>query len=297
MPHVKRAAAALVVTLLVAASASAHVPAAVARDGEPWLVAALIATALLLYGLGLARLWPHARERRALTWRACAFVTGAATLAAFLLGPLDEAAPRSFALHMIQHEGLMLIAAPLLVLGRGMPLFLWALPHDIRLACARALQSDGLRRSWHFATAPLTAWLLHAAALWLWHAPPLFNAALQSPALHEWQHVSFLLSALLFWHAVLRRGSHGAQAMALLYLFTTTIHTGVLGAMLTLARRPLYASMDQGIAPWLGLTALEDQQLGGLIMWVPGALVYVGMALWLMARWIGRERSPAGSAA
>ena len=79
--------------------------------------------------------------------------------------------------------------------------------------------------------------------------------------------------------------------MSLLYLFTTTVHTGVLGALLTFTRRPLYASMEQGLTPWLGLSALEDQQLGGLIMWVPGALVYVGAGLWLLSRWVGPEHS------
>jgi putative membrane protein len=255
--YVKRVLALALVAALAAAPAQAHVPGDVGQGGQPLMVGTLIAIVLVLYAVGLARLWPHVR---------------------------------SFALHMVQHEGLMLIAAPLLVLGRGMPLFVWAMPHGLRLSIGRGLQSRSLRSGWHVLTAPLTAWLLHAAALWLWHAPSLFNAALRDPALHEWQHVTFLLSALLFWHAVLRRASHGARGMALLYLFTTTIHTGVLGALLTLARRPLYASMDQGLAPWLGLTPLEDQQLGGLIMWVPGALVYVGMALWLMARWIGPER-------
>jgi len=276
----------------VATPVLAHVPdAASAQPDGIALVASITATALLLYGLGLMRLWSHSHDRSALSWRAVAFGTGCAALIALLLGPLDEAAPRSFALHMLQHEGLMLIAAPMLVLGKPMPLFLWALPHDLRLSFGRVLQSGGLKRSWSWMTAPLTAWVAHALALWLWHAPTLFNAALQDPALHEWQHVTFLLSGLLFWHAVLKRGTHGAQGMALLYLFTTTVHTGVLGALLTFARQPLYASMEQGLTPWLGLTALEDQQLGGLIMWVPGALVYVGAGLWLLSRWVGPEHS------
>jgi putative membrane protein len=276
----------------VATPALAHLPGEtpVRPDGIA-VVACLIATAVLLYGLGLTRLWLHTHEHAVLTWRALAFGAGCAMLVTLLLGPLDAAAPRSFALHMLQHEGLMLIAAPLLVLGKPLPLFLWALPHDLRLVSARVLQSGGLKASWHWLTAPLAAWIAHALALWLWHAPSLFNAALRDPVLHEWQHVTFLLTALLFWHAVLRHGAHGARGVALLYLFTTTVHTGVLGALLTFARRPLYASMEQGLTPWLGLTALEDQQLGGLIMWVPGALVYVGAGLWLLSRWVGAEHS------
>jgi putative membrane protein len=285
---VKRFAPCLLV--LLATPALAHVPGGARQGGGPALVACLIATVVLLYGFGLTRLWTHTHERRPLIGRAVAFGGGCAALAMLLLGPLDEAAPRSFALHMLQHEGLMLLAAPLLVFGRPLPLFLWALPHEPRLAVGRVLQSGGLKRSWHWLTAPVMAWLAHALALWLWHAPVLFNAALRDPALHDWQHVTFLLTALLFWHAVLRRGTHGAQGMALLYLFTTTIHTGVLGALLTFARQRFYA-MEPDLTPWLGFTALEDQQLGGLIMWVPGALVYVGAGLWLMSRWVGPEHS------
>lgn len=286
----KRIAAGLA-GLLAVAPVLAHVPQANRPGGAPALVACSIATAVLLYSLGLTRLWTHSRERMALAWRAVVFGSGCALLAVLLLGPLDTAAPRSFSLHMLQHEGLMLLAAPLLVLGRPMPLFLWALPHEQRLALGRVLQSGRLKRGWHWLTAPLAAWIAHALALWLWHAPPLFNAAVTDTALHEWQHATFLLSALLFWHAAVRRGTHGAQGMTLLYLFTTTIHTGVLGALITFARQPLYVSLQQGLTPWLGLTPLEDQQLGGLIMWVPGALVYVGAALWLLARWVGPEHS------
>jgi putative membrane protein len=280
-----------VLAALAASPAQAHVPEVALSGGQsggrPWFVATLLVAAVVLYGAGLARIWPHSHEHRGLALRAAAFFVGCGSLALLLLGPLDAFAPRSFALHMLQHEGLMLIAAPLLVLGRALPLFLWALPHAPRVACGRVFHSTGLRRGWGVLTAPLSAWLLHALALWVWHAPVLFDAALRDPALHEWQHVTFLLTALLFWHAVLRRGSAGAQGMSVLYLLTTTIHTGVLGALLALARRPLYASMTGDFVPYLGLTPLEDQQLGGLIMWVPGALVYVGVALWVMARWIG----------
>jgi putative membrane protein len=88
---------------------------------------------------------------------------------------------------------------------------------------------------------------------------------------------------------------HGNRGVAVVYLFTTTIHTGVLGALLTLARRPLYVTFDSGLFDLSGLSPLEDQQLGGLIMWVPGALVYVGVALILLSRWLSRE--PQGAVA
>jgi putative membrane protein len=173
------------------------------------------------------------------------------------------------------------------VIGRGLPTFLWALPHDARLALGRTTKVGWVRHTWDALTSAFSAWLLHAAALWLWHVPAFFNAAVRDDTVHDWQHATFLETALLFWHALLRRGAHGASGLAIVYLFTTTIHTGVLGALLTFAARPLYATLDRGIAAG-ALTTLEDQQLGGLIMWVPGALVYVGVALVLAVRWLRR---------
>jgi cytochrome c oxidase assembly factor CtaG len=231
-----------------------------------------------------------------LRWRAAAFATGLSVLALALLSPLDALASRSFALHMVQHEVLMLAAAPLLVLGRGLPTLLWALPHAARLAAGRATRASWLRASWNLVTTPIAAWLLHAAALWIWHFPPFFNAAVANGAVHDWQHVSFLITALIFWHALLRHSTKDARGIAIVSLFTTTIHTGLLGALLTFARTPLYTTFDHGLLAYGSLTALEDQQLGGLIMWVPGALVYVGAALALLAGWLA-ESSPARNAA
>jgi cytochrome c oxidase assembly factor CtaG len=122
--------------------------------------------------------------------------------------------------------------------------------------------------------------------LWSWHVPFLFQATLESEFVHALQHASFLCSALLFWWAVI----HGRQralgfGLAVLYLFTTALHSGLLGALLTFAKTVWYpAYLDQTKA-W-GLTPLEDQQIGGLIMWVPAALVYIAAALALFAGWL-----------
>jgi len=138
---------------------------------------------------------------------------------------------------------------------------------------------------WRTVTSPLSAWTIHAIVLWVWHAPSLFDATLVDRGIHNLQHVTFLLSALLFWFALLSARAREAQGVAILYLFTTTVHTGALGALITFAARPWYAHY-LATAPKWGLTALEDQQLGGLIMWVPASMVFVGFALVLLARWI-----------
>jgi putative membrane protein len=273
-----------IVALAIAGAASAHVPNGGATPPPLFVIGSLLAAALL-YAIGILRLWPHVHARRELVWRAWAFAAGWAALALALLSPLDTRAGGSFAMHMIQHEVLMLVAAPLLVIGRGLPTFLWAVPHDARLRLGRATKVDWVRRTWDALTSAFSAWLLHAAALWLWHVPAFFNAAVRNDTAHDWQHATFLVTALLFWHALLRPSGPGSRGLAIVYLFTTTIHTGVLGALLTFAPRPLYATLDSGLT--LGaLTTLEDQQLGGLIMWVPGALVYVAVALVLAVRWL-----------
>jgi putative membrane protein len=139
-------------------------------------------------------------------------------------------------------------------------------------------------------TLPSVAWALHAAAIWVWHAPALYQATLSSETVHTLQHVSFLGSALLFWWALLHaREGRMARPAAVIYLFTTAVHTSLLGALLTFSTRLWYPLYDSGTLAW-GLTPLEDQQLAGLVMWVPAGLSYLIASLALAATWL---REPA----
>jgi putative membrane protein len=209
-----------------------------------------------------------------------------------LLSPLDEFADRSFSAHMVQHEMLMLVAAPLLVLGRPLATWMWALPRDARRACGRFSRHWTVARAWSEVTRPVNAWMLHAAALWIWHVPRLFSAALNDPWMHAFQHLSFLATALLFWYALLFREAAGHRdGAAAGYLFTTMIHTGALGVLLTFSPAPWYDAYSASTMP-LGWTPLEDQQLGGLIMWVPGGMVYAAAALVFMGRLLNGRPSP-----
>jgi putative membrane protein len=191
-----------------------------------------------------------------------------------------------FSAHMTQHELLMLVAAPLVVLGRPVVAFLWALPLDQARRVGGWSKAGWFQRVWQALTNPLAAWMSHAAALWVWHVPVLFQATLRSDLVHTLQHVCFLVSALLFWWAII----HGPQGWmgygaAVLYLFTTSVHSGILGALITFTGSVLYPAYSKTTASW-GLTALEDQQLGGLIMWVPAGLVYIIAGLALCAGWM-----------
>jgi putative membrane protein len=264
----------------VASGAGPAVSIELVEVGLPVLVAGA------LYGIGVANLWRSSGVSRGLPlWRVMCFVAGLAVLVAALLSPLDRIGGKLFAFHMIQHELLMLVAAPLLVCGRPLAAWVWAFPRNARRWMGQLGDRRWLNGPWRFITSPLSAWTLHAIVLWVWHAPFLFEAALVDRGIHNLQHATFLLSALLFWFALLSARGREAQGAGVLYLFTTTVHTGVLGALITFATRPWYPHYVDTAPEW-GLTALEDQQLGGLIMWVPASLVFVGFALVLFARWV-----------
>jgi cytochrome c oxidase assembly factor CtaG len=245
-----------------------------------------------LYVHGVRTLWRSAGGGRGIQrWEAAAFAAGWITLLLALVSPLHRLGGTLFSAHMAQHELLMAVAAPLLVLGRPLVPFVWALPMTWRRTVGSWAAAAPVRRTWEMLTLPLVAWTLHAAAIWLWHAPPLFESTLRSELIHTLQHMSFLGSGLLFWWALLRgREGRIGRPAAVLYLFTTSLHTTVLGALLTFSSRlwyPLYASST---AMW-GLTPLEDQQLAGLIMWVPANLTYLLAALVIAAAWL-KEPTP-----
>ncbi|MFL5523379.1 MAG: cytochrome c oxidase assembly protein, partial [Gemmatimonadaceae bacterium] len=142
------------------------------------------------------------------------------------------------------------------------------------------------RKTWAVVSAPVFAFALHAIALWLWHLPRLYQATLTSELMHSLQHTSFLLSALLFWWTIFAaRAGEFRRGLAVFLLFGTVLQTGALGALLTFSGTLWYPAYASTTAAW-GLTALDDQQLGGLIMWIPGSIAYVLAALWIAAAWL-----------
>jgi cytochrome c oxidase assembly factor CtaG len=285
----------LAVSCLLAASLPAHAHDLLAGDPgpqntqellrawslEPGVIALLLPVAWL-YARGLRRMRPagsYARE-------SVCFAVGWLTLAAALISPLHAWGQALFSAHMVQHEALMLVAAPFLVMGRPLVPMLCALPRPWA-SCLAGLWHSSRAHWWlGWLARPLGAWSVHALVLWAWHAPLLFAWTLRSKPIHSLQHVSFLGSALLFWWAVCHGPQrHRAYGTAVLYLFTTALHTSLLGVLLTLSKKPWYEPYLLTTAAW-NLTPLEDQQLGGLIMWIPGGVVYLIAALALFALWL-----------
>jgi len=214
-------------------------------------------------------------------------VLGVAIAAAAVLPPFHELSEELFSAHMVQHELLMTIAAPLIVLGRPMIVALWLLPRHWRAPVARFVRRPFLRRFTGAITAPIVAWLLHGLAIWLWHAPILFESAIHNDVVHAAQHLSFLGTGILFWWAVLEPRRRSQRGVSVLLLFTTAVHTGVLGALMTFSRAPWYPGYTRSAT--FGLSPIADQQLAGMIMWIPGSVGYLVAALFTIRRWLAES--------
>jgi putative membrane protein len=251
---------------------------------DPALTVPLALTALL-YGAGVRRLWRAAAPGRGVRRReVAAFALGWATLAGALISPLHALGGVLFSAHMTQHELLMVVATPLLVLGRPLVAFIWAFPPAGRRRIASWLRWPALRSAWLAASRLAVAWWVHAAAICVWHVPALYELTLASTAAHAAQHASFVGSALLFWWALFNPGREG-YGVAVGYLFGAAILTGALGALLTFAPTLWYQAYAATSGSW-GLTPVDDQQLGGIIMWIPGGISYLVAGLVLFAQWL-----------
>ncbi|QFY06591.1 hypothetical protein GBF35_07740 [Nonomuraea phyllanthi] len=224
------------------------------------------------------------RMGRARVW---AFAGGLAAVAVALLPPLDAVADDRFSTHMAQHMILISLAGPLLAAGApGVPVLLLLPPRGrraltaVRRVVRRVLM---LRR-------PVTCWAAHVAVLWVWHLPVPYGLALSNDVVHVVEHVTFLGTAWLLWAHVLTPARHRLNPpLAILYLFATALPSAALGAVLTLARAPLFPGQAAN-ALESGADPLADQQLAGLIMWIPADLVYLGAIFAIFLAWMDGPR-------
>lgn len=246
--------------LSCSAAVFAHNP--ITSNGEGQIAALLSLLALVMfwifYLLGVKRKRPS--NHQIFFFHLAAILCGLA-----VLGPLDDLAKNSSAAHMTQHMLLMVIIAPLWVLSKPLAQIiagsgrLWAWLWRPMLALTRY---------------PLTTAYIHGAIIWFWHMPYFYMLAVKNVWWHALEHLFFLMTAGLFWWAVLK-GSRPNMPWALLALLFTLMHTGFLGALLTFSSSPLYGEARN----------LGDQQLAGLIMWVIGAVPYLIAAVWVGNNW------------
>lgn len=249
---------------------------------DPVLLAALGVPALL-YARGARAMPAFARGRARWFWG------GMAALVLALVSPLDRLGDTLFSAHMLQHLVLIGVAAPLLVLAEPLPPMLRGLPRGGRRAAARVgRRGSPLRGFLALLVTPGVALLAHLGALWAWHIPGPYELALRHQWVHVAEHVSFVATALAFWWAALRPLRTGrGEGVAVALAFVTIVQCGVLGALITFASHPWYPAHGPGARAW-GITLLEDQQLAGLLMWVPAGIPYLWVALAVLARRLRR---------
>ncbi len=211
-------------------------------------------------------------------WRLAAFLTGLLALWIAIASPLDALSGFMLSFHMVQHLLLMLVAPPLILLGSPFIPLVRGLPRKFaRDGLGPFLASPTLRRWGHALTHPIFCWLVMAVALVAWHIPVAFELALRSPTWHKWEHASFFGASLLFWWPIVRpfpSRPHWPLWTVPVYLLAADLLNTAVAAMLTFSERSLYATYD--LAPRLfGTTALGDQSVAGVFMWVPGSFAFL----------------------
>ena len=251
----------------------------------PAAVLASIATAAVLYGRGV-RSYRRRSPPRVSPGRLVAFLAGLACLWAALASPIDAAAEARLSAHMLQHILLLTAAPALLLLGHPIVL-LRGLPNMLRRAIIRPLaRQRWLRSALHALTHPIVALVVSSVILWGWHVPAPFQLALRVPVVHVVEHASFFAGGLLFWWPVLQpwpsRPRWPAGAM-IPYLLVADVQNTVLAAVLTFADRVLYPFYE-AVGPGTAASALGDQVLAGVLMWVPMSLAYLVPAALLTFR-------------
>jgi putative membrane protein len=236
---------------------------------DPVILTALVGTAVV-YARGVRSLWRKARGRGVSVPKASAFLGGLTVVAAALLSPIDTLAASLFWLHMCQHMLLIAVAAPLLVLGRP----LLVLPQGLPRGWRGRLHGAPARRG--VLALAIATWILHTTVVWAWHLPVLFQAALANPSVHALEHAMFLGTSVAFWWWLIdpaaRRSLGGGLAVA--YAIAAGVQGMILGSLMLFSGHPWYPAYA-GSSRAFGLTPLQDQQLAGLVMWIPPGLVYL----------------------
>ena len=260
-------------------------------DSAPYIVIP-IALAVSLYIVGRWRLGRRARYQPPRISRDLLYLAGILALVLALLSPIDVYAGDLFFMHMIQHLLLMMAAPPLIQLANPMSRLLWAFPRGVRRRIGGALNNTGvLRLAIQGVTVPVIAWLIFVVTIWVWHTPAPYNAALSSEPVHLLEHLTMFAAAMIFWWPVIGPAplrSRMPHPLRFLYLFLALFQNILLGAILTFAQGPVYSYYDGTPDHW-GIDGALDQQFGGVLMWIPGTMMYFAALALLFFAWLEQE--------
>lgn len=241
----------------------------------------------LMYMRGYLRLRLGARPAAVGRVQLAYFFGSLVTFGLALLPPMARLAEQLFSFHMAQHLVLMLAVAPLVVASRPVYVALWSLPRSARRFVGRAGAHPALAWLPALLRSPLFIWIAFTGVFVFWHLPAAYGYAFSHGWAHALEHVSFVLVACGFWDVVIepsgrRRIDHGA---AVLYVATAAVLSSMPGALMVLTERPLYGVHAGTVASW-GLTEIQDQQLAGLIMWIPAGFAYMTAIVAQLVLWL-----------
>lgn len=260
---------------------------------------------VLLYARGLDR-WIE-RTRPHSLWRSLSFFGGVAIAVLAVESPLDGLAERHFAFHMIQHEVLMMVAVPMILLGAPTTPVLLGLPRVLRRGVVAPLaRQSGVRAFYRGLTHPVTALLISTAIVFAWHlVPGWYVAALRDETLHAVQHATFGLAAALGWWVVIDpRPLHARLAYPprIAFLLAASTPKAFIAAYIAFAETPLYVEWYATVEPAFAISLAQDQILAGMLMWLPSQLLYllamaVTFFVWHAAAESGDPNAPTGERA
>ena len=248
-----------------------------------------LAAALVLYLVGVASV--SAGPSTALEqWRVGVFVLGVAVLGAALMSPIDSLTPSLFYVHMIQHLLLMLVASPLLVLGKPAVAYRAALAARFSKS-ERILNSSAWRGTRGIVLNLGVVGIANTVVMWAWHLPNLYEAAIRNEPVHALEHGGFVAVSLPFWAVVLEGTKTRGPAGRIFLVFGVALQSSALGAIIAFAGSPLYSLDVLGTPAW-GLTPMEDQQLAGALMWVLPGILYLATMVGVLFFWFKRMEAP-----
>jgi len=238
-----------------------------------------------------------AHQKLANRWRLASYEGGLGIIALALCSPIDRLGGQLFFMHMVQHMLMIMFAAPMLLMAEPFPIFLWSLPLTLRLAVARLFERDSLfRRGLAKATQPGAAWLIFITVYLGWHDPNAYDAALTYEWLHDIEHITFFLAALIYWWPIVGCAPHIHPRFPvwgkLAYLIGTIPPNMAIGVSIAFASQVMYPYYLGAPRIWR-FTAMEDQQLAGAIMWIQGSEMYIMITLFVLGRMFlvkGKER-------
>jgi putative membrane protein len=262
-----------------------------------WSPPIFLTAALLLSVILYTRGWYAIRKTRPAlfpTWRLVLFNLGIATIWISIASPMDSFADALLSAHMVEHLLLMSVVPPLLLLGYPQVPLLRGIPHVITVRLlAPFLRMKWLRTLGHFFTEPVVAWLAMNLTFLLWHIPTAYDFALEHEHWHEFEHICFLTTSILFWWPLIRpwpTTSRYPGWIMLPYLVLADIVNTALSAFLAFCDRPVYTYYLQRPNSF-HVDPISDQRAGAVIMWVLGSLIFLVPAVFVTFRLLHQEKT------